>query len=58
MSEREELKSLKEEVRALRSEVDTLKDFVRAMYSMIGDDEEYDSTDEFVNGLNSGRFNT
>jgi hypothetical protein len=58
MNDPEELKSLKEEIRALRSEVDTLKDFVRAMYSMIGDDEDFDDGNEFVNNLSSGRYNT
>ncbi|MCK9322407.1 MAG: hypothetical protein RBR05_00665 [Candidatus Methanomethylophilaceae archaeon] len=58
MIEDKDVESLKAEVKALRTEVKDLKDFIKAMYSMISEDEEYDAPGEFVGGVEVGRFNT
>ncbi|MDR3206076.1 MAG: hypothetical protein LBT41_03140 [Candidatus Methanoplasma sp.] len=52
----DDMTSLKAELKALKTEVDTLKEFVRALYSMI-DDEECDG-EEYSGGFVPGRFNT
>ncbi|MDR3283350.1 MAG: hypothetical protein LBS92_07095 [Candidatus Methanoplasma sp.] len=56
MKEPSEITSMKAEIKALRAEVDTLRDFVRALYSMM-DDEECDC-EEYSGGFSPGRFNT
>jgi hypothetical protein len=48
---------LKLEVDALRAEVKGLKEFVRILYSMMMEEEEYDASD-FQGGIEMGRFNT
>lgn len=46
------------EIDALKAEVKGLKEFVKALYSMITDeDEEYDASD-YPGGVEVGRFNT
>lgn len=48
---------LEKEIKDLRTEVRDLRDFVKALYSMIvEDDEEYVGTDP--GGIEVGRFNT
>lgn len=58
MSDEKEIESLRAEVKALRSEVKDLKDFIKVIYSMISEDEEYDAPGEFLGGAELGRFNT
>jgi hypothetical protein len=53
----EDIESLRAEVKALRSEVKDLKDFVKVIYSMLDDGEEYDAPCDF-GGAEIGRFNT
>lgn len=48
---------LRLEVDALRAEVKELKEFVRTLYSMMVDEDEYDASD-FQGGIEIGRFNT
>lgn len=48
---------LKLEVDALRAEIRELKEFVRTLYSMMVEEEEYDASD-FQGGIEIGRFNT
>jgi Septum formation initiator len=57
MADSEEITALKEEIRMLRSEMESIKEFVKAMYGMIGDDEDYDSS-EYSGNAGMGRFNT
>jgi hypothetical protein len=57
MTDTEEITALKEEIRVLRSEMESIKEFVKAMYGMIGDDEDYDSS-EYAGNAGMGRFNT
>jgi len=56
MTDSEEITALKEEIRMLRSEMESIKEFVKAMYGMISDDGDYD-TSEYA-GAGMGRFNT
>ena len=45
------------QIEALKAEVKTLKEFVRALYNMIAeDDDDYDG--DYPGGAEVGRFNT
>jgi len=57
MSRSNEITVLKAEIDALKTEMEGLKEFVRAIYNMIGDEEDYESS-EFAPNTNMGRFNT
>lgn len=57
MTRESEIESLKAEIKALRTEVKDLKEFVKAMYGMLGEDEEYESS-EYSGGAELGRYNT
>lgn len=49
---------MQKEIDDLKSEVQSLKEFVKALYAMINeDDEEYDASD-YLGGAEVGRFNT
>lgn len=48
---------LKKEIDDLKAEVKSLKEFVRALYAMINDDDEEYSSD-YAGGAEVGRFNT
>lgn len=54
----DEIEVLKSEVAILKTEVNDLKEFIKAMYCMISDDEEYDSSSELMPGNMISRFNT
>lgn len=59
MKDSEEITLLKEEVKALKTEVAGLKEFIRAMYSMMNEDDEYDDTPyELYGSPGMGRYNT
>ena len=49
-------KDMQMQIDALKAEVKTLKEFVRALYNMIADDDDYD--DDYGGGAEVGRFNT
>ena len=50
-------KEMQLQIDALKAEVKTLKEFVRALYNMIAeDDDDYD--DSYSGGAEVGRFNT
>lgn len=57
MNELEDIAALKKEVKALKTEVAGLKEFIRAMYSMISDEDDYEEDDMFA-GPGIGRYNT
>lgn len=44
------------EINALKAEIKGLKEFVRALYTMIADDD--DGYEEYTGGVEIGRFNT
>ena len=57
MSKTGDVVALKAEIDALKIEIEELKKFVKALYGMIGDGEEYDSSSDFASeGM--GRYNT
>ena len=50
-------RELQQQIDALKAEVKTLKEFVRALYNMIAeDDDDYD--EGYSGGAEVGRFNT
>ncbi|MFA6805418.1 MAG: hypothetical protein WCQ23_01580 [Candidatus Methanomethylophilaceae archaeon] len=58
MNDPQDIESLKAEVKALRTEVKDLKAFIRAMYTMISEeDAEYEYGD-YLGGAEVGRYNT
>ena len=51
------VKELQMQIDALKAEVKTLKEFVRALYNMITeDDDDYD--EDYSGGAEVGRYNT
>ncbi|MDD2626269.1 MAG: hypothetical protein PHT00_02120 [Candidatus Methanomethylophilus sp.] len=57
--EQQELTLLKNQVASLQEQVRDLRDFVRAIYTMIeNDDGEYEAPADFVGGMEYGRTNT
>lgn len=57
MNAPEDIESLRAEIKALKTEVNSLKEFVKAMYCMLNEEEEYEAGD-FTGGAEMGRFNT
>ena len=49
-------KEMQLQIDALKAEVKTLKEFVRALYNMIADDD--DDCDDYSGGAEVGRYNT
>lgn len=49
---------LQKEIDELRTEIKTLKDFVKALYAMINEEEEYEPSSDYKGGVEVGRFNT
>ena len=49
-------KEMQLQIDALKAEVKTLKEFVRALYKMITDDD--DDYDDYSGGAEVGRYNT
>ncbi|MCQ2056014.1 MAG: hypothetical protein MJY64_00865 [archaeon] len=45
------------QIDALKAEVKELKDFVRVLYAMVTQDDDYDA-DDYAGGIETGRFNT
>lgn len=52
------VEELQGQINQLKSEVKALKDFVRALYAMINEDEDGDYQSDYVGGVEVGRFNT
>ncbi|AGI47196.1 hypothetical protein TALC_00182 [Thermoplasmatales archaeon BRNA1] len=53
-----ELQDLRMEVISLRNEVKTLRDFVRGLYVMMNEGEDYEGVADFLGGAEFGRLNT
>ena len=49
------VRELQQQIDALKAEVKSLKEFVRALYNMIVEDEE---EDDYLGGAEVGRYNT
>ena len=49
-------RELQQQIDALKAEVKTLKEFVRALYNMITEDE--DDYDDYTGGAEVGNYNT
>jgi len=58
MNDIQDIENLKAEVKALRTEVKDLKEFIRAMYSMISEEDEGYDAGDFLGGAEVGRYNT
>jgi hypothetical protein len=56
MIQKDELTALKAEVKELKKEIAGLKEFIRAMYSMMSEEEEEDPFGIDSSGF--GRYNT
>ena len=50
-------KDMQMQIDALKAEVKTLKEFVRALYNMITEDDD-DYEEEYAGGAEVGRYNT
>jgi len=49
---------LQKEIDDLKQEVKGLKDFVKALYAMMNEEEEYQPSTDYKGGAEVGRFNT
>jgi hypothetical protein len=58
MNEIQDIESLRTEVKALRSEVRDLKEFIRAVYSLINEEEEDYLCGDSPGDAEIGRYNT
>jgi cell division protein FtsB len=55
MIQKDEVTALRAEVKELKKEVAGLKEFIRAMYSMMSEEEDYDDS---LGSSGFGRYNT
>lgn len=53
-----EIEALRMEVASLRKEVTELRDFIRGLFAMMNEGEEYEGMPEFMGGAEYGRMNT
>lgn len=53
-----EIESLRLEVASLRKEVGELRDFVRGLFAMLNEGEDYEGASDFMGGAEYGRMNT
>jgi len=53
-----EIEALRMEVANLRKEVGELRDFVRGMFVMLNEGEDYEGAPDFMGGAEYGRMNT
>ena len=56
--ELQQMQALRDEIATLRSEIDSLRGFVKALYSMMDEDEQYDSPEGMVGGVDFRGINT
>ena len=56
--ELQQMHALKDEIATLRSEIDSLRGFVKALYSMMDEDEQYDGPEGMVGGVDFRGINT
>ena len=53
-----ETEDLRQEIAYLRKEVEDLREFVKGMYLMLNEGEEYEGLPGFLGGAEYGRMNT
>lgn len=53
-----ELENLRGEVASLKAEVENLREFVKALYGMMEEGEEYSPSEELPPAIDFGRINT
>jgi len=53
-----EIESLRLEVETLRKELADIREFVKGLYAMLNEGEEYEMTPGFLGGAEYGRSNT
>ena len=56
--ELQQMQALRDEIATLRSEIDSLRGFVKALYSMMDEDEQYDGPAGMVGGVDFRGINT
>ena len=56
--ELQQMQALRDEIATLRSEIDSLRGFVKALYSMMDEDEQYDGPEGMVGGMDFRGINT
>jgi len=56
--EMRKFQELRSEVNTLRDEVNTLREFVKGLYAMMNEGEEYEGLPNFLGGAEYGRTNT
>ena len=56
--ELQQMQALRDEIATLRSEIDSLRGFVKALYSMMDKDEQYDGPEGMVGGVDFRGINT
>ena len=53
-----EIESLRLEVETLRKELDDIREFVKGLYAILNEGEEYEIAPGFLGGAEYGRSNT
>ena len=56
--ELQQMQALRDEIATLRSEIDSLRGFVKALYSMMDEDEQYYGPEGMVGGVDFRGINT
>ena len=56
--ELQQMQALRDEIATLRSEIDSPRGFVKALYSMMDEDEQYDGPEGMVGGVDFRGINT
>ena len=58
MTDSRELSELRLEVQELKREVEDLREFIKGLYAMLNEGEEYAGSPGFLGGAAYGRINT
>ena len=58
MTDSKEIAELRLEVQELKREVEDLREFIKGLYAMLNEGEEYEGSPGFLGGAEYGRINT